>query len=152
MTPIARRDDSPINCHWVVRGSEFTLNERSYALCAPVLHTNQLVSESDCATCRRWAGSDDLAERSDAEAPRFNCRWIVAGSAFCLDEISYATCARVCRTQRLVSACDCAGCRDWGGLTLPDGESRPEHPNQRRVGAPRDERAYPPPSCAFPAT
>jgi hypothetical protein len=152
MTPIASRDDSPFNCHWVVRGSEFTLNDRSYAICAPVLHTKRLVCESYCATCRRWEGSDDLAEWSDVKAPRFNCRWIVGGSAFCLDDINYATCARVCRTEHLVSTCDCAGCPDWGGTSLANGGPRAEQPNQRRVGDTPDEPAYPPRSCAFPTT
>ena len=134
MTPMAGRDTSPFTCHRIVRDSEFTLNGRSYAICTPVLDTKRLVCESDCATCRRWEGLDSLAERPDVKASCFNCRWIVGGSEFCLDARMYATCARVCPTQRLVSACDCADCGDGSWTTLPDDAPGPEQPNQRCVG------------------
>ena len=134
MTPMAGRDKSPFTCHRIVRDSEFTLNGRSYVICAPVLDTKRLVCECDCATCRRWEGLDSLAERPDVKASCFNCRWIVGGSEFCLDTRMYATCARVCPTQRLVSACDCADCGDGSWTTPPDDAPRPEQPNQRCVG------------------
>ena len=43
----------------------------------------------------------------------FNCRWIVGGSEHHVSDWSYAICARIRDTDRIVNESDCSRCPRW---------------------------------------
>jgi len=69
MTPQLAIASSPVNCRWIVRGSEHHLDDWSCAICVRVPGTERLVNEADCSRCPRWAEPDEPAQ-PDLSQPR----------------------------------------------------------------------------------
>ena len=56
-------DASPLQCVWIVRGSEGSLGSYSYALCGRYEIGPRVVSEEECASCDLWQPSPVLERR-----------------------------------------------------------------------------------------
>ena len=54
---------SPLQCVWIVRGSEGSVGSYSYALCARYEIGARVVSEEECASCSLWQPSPVLERR-----------------------------------------------------------------------------------------
>jgi len=53
-------DASPLQCVWIVRGSEGSVGSYSYALCGRYEIGPRVVSEEECAGCHLWQPSPVL--------------------------------------------------------------------------------------------
>jgi hypothetical protein len=57
---------SPLQCVWIVRGSEGSVGSYSYALCGRYQIGPRVVSEEECASCDLWQPSPVLERREIA--------------------------------------------------------------------------------------
>ena len=58
---------SPLNCRWIVRGSEVRLGEYAYALCQRMRTRDRIVNEADCARCPLWLEPEDVRSEYASE-------------------------------------------------------------------------------------
>ena len=56
---------SPLQCVWIVRGSESSVGSYSYALCGRQEVGPRVVSEEECASCDLWEPSPPVLERRE---------------------------------------------------------------------------------------